>query len=459
MVYRVYVEKKEALANEARALLEDLRAFLGIQSLTGLRLFNRYDLEGISRELFDYAVQTVLSEPQLDTVTSEVPQGDTVFAVEYLPGQYDQRADSAAQCIQILSQGERPTVRTARVYVLEGELTAEQVEAVKKYVINPVESREASLELPETLRMEYDIPTTVRTVEGFTSMDAAALDALRDELGLAMDLDDLKFLQGYFRDDEGRNPTITEIRVVDTYWSDHCRHTTFSTHIDQVEIHDAAIQAAYERYLAARVEVYGEEKAAKRPQTLMDIATIGAKVLKKRGLLPELDESEEINACSIHVTATVDGEAQDWLLMFKNETHNHPTEIEPFGGAATCIGGCIRDPLSGRAYVHQAMRVTPVPLWTKPSPASCLSGSCARPPPRAIPPTATRSALPPAMWRSCTTRATSPSVWNAARWWRRLPPIMSAVSAPFLGMWSFCWAAAPDGTASAAPPVLPRVTT
>ena len=358
MVYRVYVEKKEALANEARALLEDLRAFLGIQSLTGLRLFNRYDLEGISRELFDYAVQTVLSEPQLDTVTSEVPQGDTVFAVEYLPGQYDQRADSAAQCIQILSQGERPTVRTARVYILEGELTAEQVEAVKKYVINPVESREASLELPETLRMEYDIPTTVRTVVGFTAMDAAALDALRDELGLAMDLDDLKFLQGYFRDDEGRDPTITEIRVVDTYWSDHCRHTTFSTHIDHVEIHDAAIQAAYERYLAARVEVYGEEKAAKRPQTLMDIATIGAKVLKKRGLLPELDESEEINACSIHVTATVDGEAQDWLLMFKNETHNHPTEIEPFGGAATCIGGCIRDPLSGRAYVHQAMRVT-----------------------------------------------------------------------------------------------------
>ena len=221
-----------------------------------------------------------------------------------------------------------------------------------------MESREASLELPETLRMEYDIPTTVRTVEGFTAMDAAALDALRDELGLAMDLDDLKFLQGYFRDDERRDPTITEIRVVDTYWSDHCRHTTFSTHIDHVEIHDAAIQAAYERYLAARVEVYGEEKAAKRPQTLMDIATIGAKVLKKRGLLPELDESEEINACSIHVTATVDGEAQDWLLMFKNETHNHPTEIEPFGGAATCIGGCIRDPLSGRAYVHQAMRVT-----------------------------------------------------------------------------------------------------
>ena len=358
MVYRVYVEKKAALANEARALLENLRAFLGIESLTGLRLFNRYDLEGISRELFDYTVKTVLSEPQLDIVTDALPQGDAVFAVEYLPGQYDQRADSAAQCVQILSQGERPLVRTARVYALEGKLTDAEIAAIKQYVINPVESREASLELPETLRMEYDIPTTVRTVEGFTAMDSAALDALRDELGLAMDLDDLTFLQRYFRDDERREPTITEIRVVDTYWSDHCRHTTFSTHIDNVEIDDPAIQAAYERYLAARVEVYGEEKAAKRPQTLMDIATIGAKTLKKRGLLPELDESEEINACSIHVTATVDGEAQDWLLMFKNETHNHPTEIEPFGGAATCIGGAIRDPLANRGYVYQAMRVT-----------------------------------------------------------------------------------------------------
>ena len=246
MVYRVYVEKKAALANEARALLEDLRAFLGIESLTGLRLFNRYDLEGISRELFDYTVKTVLSEPQLDIVTDALPQGDAVFAVEYLPGQYDQRADSAAQCVQILSQGERPLVRTARVYALEGKLTDAEIAAIKQYVINPVESREASLELPETLRMEYDIPTTVRTVEGFTAMDSAALDALRDELGLAMDLDDLTFLQRYFRDDEHREPTITEIRVVDTYWSDHCRHTTFSTHIDNVEIDDPAIQAAYE---------------------------------------------------------------------------------------------------------------------------------------------------------------------------------------------------------------------
>ena len=358
MVYRVYVEKKAELANEARALQHDLRAFLGIRSLTGLRLYNRYDLEGISRELFDYTVKTVLSEPQLDLVTDQVPQGDAVFAVEYLPGQFDQRADSAAQCIQILSQGERPAVRTARVYALEGTLTPQELEAVKQYVINPVESREASLDLPETLRMEYTVPTSVRTITGFTAMDAAGLDALREELGLAMDLDDLKFLQVYFRDEERRDPTITEIRVVDTYWSDHCRHTTFSTHLDRVEIHDEAIEAAYRRYLDARVEVYGAEKAAKRPQTLMDLATIGAKVLKKRGMLPELDESEEINACSIHVNADVNGQTQDWLLMFKNETHNHPTEIEPFGGAATCIGGCIRDPLSGRAYVHQAMRVT-----------------------------------------------------------------------------------------------------
>ena len=358
MVYRVYVEKKAELANEARALQHDLRAFLGIRSLTGLRLYNRYDLEGISRELFDYAVKTVLSEPQLDLVTDQIPQGDAVFAVEYLPGQFDQRADSAAQCIQILSQGERPAVRTARVYALEGVLTPQELEAVKQYVINPVESREASLDLPETLRMEYTVPTSVRTITGFTAMDAAGLDALREDLGLAMDLDDLKFLQAYFRDEERRDPTITEIRVVDTYWSDHCRHTTFSTHLDRVEIHDEAIEAAYRRYLDARVEVYGAEKAAKRPQTLMDLATIGAKVLKKRGMLPELDESEEINACSIHVKADVNGQTQDWLLMFKNETHNHPTEIEPFGGAATCIGGCIRDPLSGRAYVHQAMRVT-----------------------------------------------------------------------------------------------------
>ena len=359
MVYRVYVEKKEGLDNEARALLGEARALLGIEGLEKVRLFNRYDAEGLSADLFEYAKNTVFAEPQLDNVSDGVTaEGATVFAVEYLPGQYDQRADSAAQCIQIISQQERPIIRTARVYALYGALTEDEIAAIKKHVINPVESREASLELPATLAVEHSVPAPVATIEGFTAMDRDALSDLLDDMGLAMDVDDLCFLQTYFRDEEKRNPTVTEIRVVDTYWSDHCRHTTFSTHFDKVVIHDPAVQEAYERYLEARVEVYGEEKAAKRPQTLMDIATLATKVLKKRGLTPELDESEEINACSIHLTATVNGEEQDWLLMFKNETHNHPTEIEPFGGAATCIGGCIRDPLSGRAYVHQAMRVT-----------------------------------------------------------------------------------------------------
>ena len=359
MVYRIFVEKKQELASEAKGLLNDAKNLLGIEKLENVRVLNRYDAENITQELFDYAVQTVFSEPQVDIATAEAElPGAIVFAVEPLPGQFDQRADSAAQCIQILSQGDRPTVRSAKVYALYGDLTDSDIEAVKKYVINAVESREASLEKPETLAVEYAAPETVATVTGFITMDENALAQLLDNLGLAMDLDDLKFLQNYFAGEEKRDPTITEIRVVDTYWSDHCRHTTFSTYLDDVVIHDEAVQKAYKRYLAARVEVYGEEKAAVRPQTLMDVATIGAKTLKKRGLLPELDESEEINACSIHVTATVNGQEQDWLLMFKNETHNHPTEIEPFGGAATCIGGCIRDPLSGRAYVHQAMRVT-----------------------------------------------------------------------------------------------------
>ncbi len=359
MVYRIFVEKKQGLDNEAKGLLNEAKNLLGIAGIENIRLFNRYDAENITKELFDYAVKTVFAEPQLDNTCAslELP-GAYVFAVEALPGQFDQRADSAAQCIQIISQGERPLIRTAKVYGLYGNLSEADIAAFKKHVINAVESREAELSLPETLAVKYAAPDKVATVTGFTAMNDADLSALLDEKGLAMDLDDLKFLQTYFRDEEHRDPTITEIRVVDTYWSDHCRHTTFSTHIDNVRIDDPAVQAAYERYLAARVEVYGEEKAAKRPQTLMDIATIGTKTLKKRGLLPELDESEEINACSIHVTATVNGEDQDWLLMFKNETHNHPTEIEPFGGAATCIGGCIRDPLSGRAYVHQAMRVT-----------------------------------------------------------------------------------------------------
>ena len=359
MVYRVFVEKKEGLRHDAAGLLQELRGVLGVKNLEAIRVVNRYDVEMADEVLFDRAVRTVFSEPQVDDASSDLCCAEAIaFAVEPLPGQFDQRADSASQCIQLMTRGDRPIVRTAKVYLLSGSLTDSDVEKIKKYLINPVECREASMEKAESLRVSYDVPTSVAAVEGFIAMDSAALEALLEKLGLAMDLDDLKFLQNYFRDTEHRDPTITEIRVVDTYWSDHCRHTTFSTHIDEVKINDTAVQAAYERYLAARVEVYGEEKAAKRPQTLMDVATIGAKVLKKRGLLPELDESEEINACSIHVSAKVDGQEQDWLLMFKNETHNHPTEIEPFGGAATCIGGCIRDPLSGRAYVHQAMRVT-----------------------------------------------------------------------------------------------------
>ena len=358
MVYRVYVEKKKGQTHEADSLLKEVNDFLQISGLKTVRVLNRYDVQNIEEDLFRYAVNTVFSEPQVDDVSYDVPAGKFVFAVEPLPGQFDQRADSAAQCIQILGQCERPIIRSAKLYVLDGELTDKDLVSIKKHVINAVESREASLELPETLVVEHVAPETVATVTGFIGLDDAGLTALLDELGLAMDLDDLKFLQAYFRDEEHRDPTITEVRVVDTYWSDHCRHTTFSTHLDEVKINDPAVKAAYDRYLAARVEVYGEEKAAKRPQTLMDIATIGAKVLKKRGMLPELDESEEINACSIHVSAKVNGQEQDWLLMFKNETHNHPTEIEPFGGAATCIGGCIRDPLSGRSYVHQAMRVT-----------------------------------------------------------------------------------------------------
>ena len=365
MVYRIYAEKKGPYAVEAKALFEELKNLLGLPGLTGLRILNRYDVEGVDEALFRRCVPIVFSEPAVDDTYEHIPQGsDTVFAVEALPGQFDQRADSAAQCVQFISGGERPMVRTAKVYLLAGNVTGEELEKIKKFVINPVEAREAALDKRSTLAVSYDTPDSVATVEGFIAMDEAALRTLLDSLGLAMDLDDLKFLQAYFRDEEHRDPTITEVRVVDTYWSDHCRHTTFSTHLEDIQIedgegsYDTSVKAAYERYLAARVEVYGEEKAAKRPQTLMDIATIGAKVLKKRGMLPELDESEEINACSIHVPAVVDGKAEDWLLMFKNETHNHPTEIEPFGGAATCIGGCIRDPLSGRVFVHQAMRFT-----------------------------------------------------------------------------------------------------
>ena len=356
-VYRIYVEKKPAFAVEADATRRDIKDSLGI-SLAALRLFNRYDVEGIDQKDFETASHTIFSEPPVDLIRDELPplaENQRLLAVEYLPGQFDQRADSCEQCIQLMTQGERPAVRNARIYLLEGELTDEQFAAIKNHLINPVEAREASLEKVDTLKTEYAIPTTVETLKGFISLDRDGLAAFVSDYGLAMDLDDIAFCQAYFRDGEHRDPTITEIRMIDTYWSDHCRHTTFGTIIDSVEIDDAAIRESFDKYLELRGELYvGRNK----PITLMDLATIGAKKLKKDGKLKELDESEEINACSVKINVEVDGIQEKWLLQFKNETHNHPTEIEPFGGAATCLGGAIRDPLSGRAYVYQAMRVT-----------------------------------------------------------------------------------------------------
>ena len=353
MVYRIFVEKRAGLQNEANALKNDAKSLLGISGLSDVRLFNRYDAENITAEQFDYAVKTVFSEPQLDIATADVDlAGATVFAVEYLPGQFDQRADSAAQCIQLLFQSERPLIRSAKLYALYGNLTEADVAEIKKYVINPVEAREAALDLPETLKVDYDIPETVETLTGFTKLSRDELAAFIKTYGLAMDVDDIAFCRAYF-EQEQRDPTITEIRMIDTYWSDHCRHTTFGTVIDDVKFEDKLLEDAYNDYLATRKEL-GRTK----PVCLMDIATLAVRYLKKTGKLNKLDESEEINACTVKIDVEVDGKTEPWLLLFKNETHNHPTEIEPFGGAATCIGGAIRDPLSGRSYVYGAMRLT-----------------------------------------------------------------------------------------------------
>lgn len=355
MVFRVYVEKKPGFDVEAQQLKQELNSILNIERLQGVRIINRYDVEGLSEELFQETVPTVFSEPQVDTVSEDLPNTDTatVFAVEFLPGQFDQRADSASECIQLISQSERPTVRSARVYILEGDLTNDDVNAIKRYVINPVEAREADLAVKETLHTDIPVPQPVEIIDGFTAMSDDELAQFIVDRGLAMDLADIQFVRQYFTDEQ-RDPTITEIKVIDTYWSDHCRHTTFGTQLDNITIDDDAVRAAFEQYLAMRHELGRDNK----PVCLMDMGTIGAKWLKKNGVLTGLDESEEINACTVKVKVDVNGEDQDWLFLFKNETHNHPTEIEPFGGAATCIGGCIRDPLSGRSYVYQAMRVT-----------------------------------------------------------------------------------------------------
>ena len=358
-VYRIYVEKKPEFAVEADSLISGIKSALGLDNLKSLRVINRYDAEGLSADDFKLAVPVVFSEPAVDVTYDHLPDtasDEYVFAVEYLPGQFDQRADSCAQCISLLTGGKRPTVKSARIYIAKGNLSENELKEIKSYMINPVESREATLDTFETLDIKYDIPTQVDSVEGFIYSTDDELKELINSMGLAMDFDDIRFCQAYFRDTEKRNPTITEIRMIDTYWSDHCRHTTFSTIIDNVDIEPEYIADTFADYMNTRRNLY--EGRTDKPVTLMDLAIIGAKKLKKEGLLKDLDESEEINACSVKIKVDVDGVDEDWLLMFKNETHNHPTEIEPFGGAATCLGGAIRDPLSGRSYVYQAMRVT-----------------------------------------------------------------------------------------------------
>ncbi len=355
-VYRIYVEKKPQFAVEGKAVLSDLKTALQIKGIKDVRIVNRYDAEGLSKENFEKATPTVFSEPPVDDVYYSLPQladDERMFAVEFLPGQFDQRADSAAQCIQMLCQGERPAVKYAKLYILSGKLSDEEFAHIKHYLINAVESRECGFEQYETLDVKYDVPKDVAVLDGFLDLDEKGLEEFIGKYSLAMDLGDITFCRDYFKT-EGRCPTLTEIRMLDTYWSDHCRHTTFGTFIDNAVIDAPYIENTFKQYKLDREELGRGGK----PVCLMDIATAAARKLKADGLLPDLDESEEINACSVKITVDVNGRDEDWLLMFKNETHNHPTEIEPFGGAATCLGGAIRDPLSGRSYVYQAMRVT-----------------------------------------------------------------------------------------------------
>ena len=362
-VRRIYVEKKDAFAVGAKELLGEIKSYLGIESVTGVRVLNRYDVENISDEVFETACSTVFSEPPVDVLykeSFEIAKNAKVFSVEYLPGQFDQRADSAVQCVKFLKEDEEPVITTAVTYVIEGEVTDEQLESIKAFCINPVDSRETGMEKPETLVSAFEEPEDVKVFDGFKDMAEDELKALYDSLGLAMTFKDFLHVQKYFCEEELRNPSMTEIRVLDTYWSDHCRHTTFSTELTEVAFEDgyykAPIEETYHNYLEDRKDVYGDRKD--KFVCLMDLALMAMKKLKKEGKLQDQEESDEINACSIVVPVEVDGQVEEWLVNFKNETHNHPTEIEPFGGAATCLGGAIRDPLSGRTYVYQAMRVT-----------------------------------------------------------------------------------------------------
>ena len=355
MVYRLFVEKKEGFRVAQEALFESLKLYVGIKSLRGVRIINRYDIQGVEAPLLEQCKYTVFSEVQVDDLYETFPEVTSpsfVLAVEYLSGQFDQRSDSAAQCIQLISSASRPLVRSAKIYVLEGSFSEQEKNTIREYLINPVEATEAEMTLAESLVLPDSKVAKVQTLTGFSTLDDEALQQLSLTEGLAMDLDDLRLVRAYFSD-KGCDPTHTELKVIDTYWSDHCRHTTFLTTLDSVEIESEEVQATYDQYLACRKDL-----GIKKPISLMDLAVIGTKVLRKQGKLERLDESEEINACSVKVDVDCDGKKEPWLMLFKNETHNHPTEIEPFGGAATCIGGAIRDPLSGRAYVYQAMRIS-----------------------------------------------------------------------------------------------------
>ena len=354
MLYQILVEKKEDFAVEAKGLLSEIHSFLGIKSVDRVRILNRYFVDNISDELFKKSINTVFSEPPMDNVFFELDIKDArFFAVEYLPGQFDQRADSARQCLELLSNNESPTVHSSKIYALYGNINESELESIKKYVVNPVEARVASLEKRQFITPDYDEAKDVEILKGFNTYSVSELEEFHKKTGLAMDIEDLKLCQEYFKNDEKRDPVITEIRVIDTYWSDHCRHTTFNTILDNISFEDKLLLDTYNDYLSKRKELN-----IKKPVTLMDMGTIVAKYLKKNGSLKNLDESDEINACTIKCDVDVDGKIEPYLILFKNETHNHPTEIEPFGGAATCIGGAIRDPLSGRAYVYSAMRLT-----------------------------------------------------------------------------------------------------
>lgn len=434
-VRRIFVEKKPAYAIQAKELQSEIESYLGIQTVTRVRVLIRYDMEHISEDTYQKALKTVFSEPPVDEVYEEAfdAAGANVFSVEYLPGQYDQRADSAEQCVKLLNENEEPIIRSATTYVIEGEIDASQLSAIKNHCINLVDSRETGLEKPQTLVDEFEEPEDVKIIDGFQDMPEKELRELYDSLGLAMTFKDFLHIQNYFRGEEKREPSMTEIRVLDTYWSDHCRHTTFSTELKDVAFEDGyyrePIEGAYRDYLNTYQEIYKgrDDKFV----CLMDLALMAMKRLKKEGKLEDQEESDEINACSIVVPVEVDGKTEEWLVNFKNETHNHPTEIEPFGGAATCLGGAIRDPLSGRTYVYQAMRVTGAADPTV-SVKETIEGKLPR---RnwcvvrrtVTVPMAIRLGLLRDMSRKSTIRTMLQNVWKSARSWVRLPGVRYSV--------------------------------